>query len=259
MKVCGLAVGGTWHREAANPGLRSCGARWRRWSSRLTFLPTGASPPTGRCPASHRTPLPIELSRLRLQRARALRGAAPGLAQARPGAAGGPDLAAALLVVVALAAAFRERRGLRRVVYGRFRRGVAALVLVVWIVVGVSLLIALLVGGRGTRHRVEVVERIQGRADRPHEGSSSKHAPMLRRPSSRRSNGSPAHNHRDRHWAAAANAGDMAEGVLDVGEDLLESVRRDRGGDRRGPPGRRCREPEAGCGARCPGVTGSRS
>ena len=102
------------------------------------------------------------------------------------------DLAAALLVVVALAAAFvfanvAAFEGLSTVVSG----WVAALVLcAVWIVVGVSLLDRA-AGQGGTRHRVEVVACVQGRPDRVHEGSRASTRRRRGGRPRRRSSGSP--------------------------------------------------------------------
>ena len=133
------------------------------------------------------------------------------------------DLAAALLVVVALAAAFlfanvAAFEGLSTVVSG----WVAALVLcAVWIVVGVSLLIALLVrAGHATGWKWWDVFRAgptdptkdleQARADAEEAvlETLERLAPAITI---------------EIVTAAVANAGDMAEGVLDVGEDLLET------------------------------------
>ena len=133
------------------------------------------------------------------------------------------DLAVALLVVVALVAAFvfanvAAFEGLSTVVSG----WVAALVLcAVWIVVGVSFLSALLVrAGRATGWKWWDVFRAgptdptkdleQARADAEEAvlETLERLAPAITI---------------EIVTAAVANAGDMAEGVLDVGEDLLET------------------------------------
>ena len=133
------------------------------------------------------------------------------------------DLAAALLVVVALAAAFvfanvAAFEGLSTVVSG----WVAALVLcAVWIVVGVSLLIALLVRAghatgwkwwhvfrAGPTDSTKDLEQARAEAEKAVLETLERLAPAITI---------------EIVTAAVANAGDMAEGVLDVGEDLLET------------------------------------
>ena len=137
------------------------------------------------------------------------------------------DLAAALLVVVALAAAFvfanvAAFEGLSTVVSG----WVAALVLcAVWIAVGVSLLIALLVrAGHATGWRwwrvfragpaesTKDLEQARADAEQAVLDTLERLAPAITI---------------EIATAAVANAGDMAEdmaeGVLDVGGDLLET------------------------------------
>lgn len=133
------------------------------------------------------------------------------------------DLAVALLVVVALVAAFvfanvAAFEGLSTVVSG----WVAALVLcAVWIVVGVSFLSALLVrAGRATGWKwwrvfragptesTKDLEQARADAEEAVRDTLGRLAPAIII---------------EIAMAAVANAEDMAEGVLDVGEDLLET------------------------------------
>src|SRR5262245_8350768 len=133
------------------------------------------------------------------------------------------DLAAALLVVVALAAAFvfanvAAFEGLSTAVSG----WVAALVLcAVWIVVGISLLLALLVrAGHATGWKwwrvfkagpAEAAKDLeQARADAEQGGLGTLEQP-------------PPAITIEIATAAVANAGEMAEGVIDVSEGLLEA------------------------------------
>ena len=133
------------------------------------------------------------------------------------------DLAAALLVVVALATAFvfanvAAFEGLSTAVSG----WVAALVLcAVWIVVGVSLLLALLVRAghatgwkwwrvfkAGPAEAAKDLEQARADAEQAVLDTLEQLAPAITI---------------EIATAAVANAGDMAEGMLDVGGDLLET------------------------------------
>jgi hypothetical protein len=133
------------------------------------------------------------------------------------------DLAAALLVGLALATAFvfanvGAFEGLRAVVSG----WVAALFLcAVWLAVGGSLLIALLVrAGRATGWKwwrvfkagpadsTKDLEEARADAEQAVLDTLERLAPAITI---------------EIATAAVANAGEMAEGVLDVGEDLLEA------------------------------------
>jgi hypothetical protein len=133
------------------------------------------------------------------------------------------DLAAALLVGLALATAFvfanvAAFEGLRAVVSG----WVAALLLcAVWLAVGGSLLIALLVrAGRATGWKwwrvfragptdsTKDLEEARADAEQAVLETLERLAPAITI---------------EIATAAVANAGEMAEGVLDVGEDLLEA------------------------------------
>jgi hypothetical protein len=133
------------------------------------------------------------------------------------------DLAASLLVVAALVAAFvfanvAAFEGLSTVVSG----WVAALVLcAVWTAVGVSLLIALLVRAEhatgwkwwrvfraGPTEPRKDLEQARADAEQAVLDTLERLAPAITV---------------EIATAAVANAGDMAEGALDVGEDLLET------------------------------------
>jgi hypothetical protein len=133
------------------------------------------------------------------------------------------DLAASLLVVAALVAAFlfanvAAFEGLSTVVSG----WVAALVLcAVWTAVGVSLLIALLVRAEhatgwkwwrvfraGPTEPTKDLEQARADAEQAVLDTLERLAPAITV---------------EIATAAVANAGDMAEGVFDVGEDLLET------------------------------------
>jgi hypothetical protein len=133
------------------------------------------------------------------------------------------DLAATLLVVVALATAFvfanvAAFAGLSTVVSG----WVAALVLcAVWIVVGVSLLLALLVRAghatgwkwwrvfkEGPAEAAKDLEQARADAEQAVLDTLERLAPAITI---------------EIATAAVSNAGDMAEGVLDVSGDLLET------------------------------------
>ena len=133
------------------------------------------------------------------------------------------DLASSLLVAIALATAFvfanvAAFEGLSTAVSG----WVAALVLcAVWIVVGVSLLLALLVraghatGGKwwrvfkaGPAEAKKDLEQARADAEQAVLETLERLAPAITI---------------EIATAAVANAGDMAEGVLDVGGDVLEA------------------------------------
>jgi hypothetical protein len=133
------------------------------------------------------------------------------------------DLAAALLVAVALVSAFvfanvAAFQGLSTVVSG----WVAALVFcAVWLALGLSLLIALLVrAGHATGWRwwrvfragpaesLKDLEQARADAEQAVRDTLEQLAPAITI---------------EIATAAVANAGDMAEGVLDVGDDLLET------------------------------------
>jgi hypothetical protein len=133
------------------------------------------------------------------------------------------DLAAALLIVVALAAAFvfanvAAYDGLTTVVSG----WAAALVLcAVWIAVGVALLVALLVRAghatgwkwwrvfkAGPAESAKDLEQARHEAEQAVLDTLERLAPAITI---------------EIATAAVANAGDMAEGALDAGGDLLEA------------------------------------